>query len=100
MKKWIGQFALYGTLCATIPDAKDALVIQAKDFYNARTSSSVTVLEFVKLAVRNAVLNEQALDKQATVAASATATTGSYQSGVNAAQQQLQTDLNTIGTGW
>ena len=100
MKKWLGQVLLCGVLCATIPDEKNILVTEATDSYNTRTSSSLTVEEFVKVAVRNAVLNEYALGQQVKVAASATVTAKTYQSTINAAQEKLQADIGAIGIGW
>lgn len=47
-----------------VPDAKDALVVQAKDLYNARTGQTLTVKQYLMAVIKTAIANELAQDQQ------------------------------------
>lgn len=47
-----------GTQCATINDAKDALVVAARNSYNSRTGQSLTTGEYLREIIRSAVVGE------------------------------------------
>lgn len=50
--------AYAGSLTITVPDSKDAVVVAAKDAYNARTGQSLSVAAWVKAVVKDAVVAE------------------------------------------
>lgn len=66
---WLGLLGLAGSLTITIPDAKDAKVAQARNLYNARTGQSLTIEQYVKEAVRRAVVGELVITQQETTQA-------------------------------
>jgi seryl-tRNA synthetase len=52
-----------GSITLTVPDEKDAIVIEARDLYNARTGQELTTKQFVMQALRRAITDEIAQKK-------------------------------------
>lgn len=53
-----------GSITLTVPDDKDAIVVQARDLYNVRTGQTLTTKQYVGALVRAGVAGELALDQQ------------------------------------
>lgn len=100
MKKWFIQAILYGSITITIPDVKDAIVVQATNYYNARTGQSLTVSQFVKEMARIGVMNEYALNAQALAQATITTSDAANKAAAAAAQATAQSVINAQSTGW
>lgn len=60
----LASLAGAGSLTLTVPDAKDAVIVQARDLYNARTGQSLTTRQFVAALVRHGIAAELALERQ------------------------------------
>lgn len=99
-KKWIAQAVLWGSITITIPDAKDAIVVQATNYYNARTGQSLTVQQFVKEMARIGVVNEYALNVQSVAQATITTSDAANKANAAAAQAAAQAVINAQATGW
>lgn len=100
MKKWFIQAILYGSITITIPDAKDAIVVQARDYYNTRNGTSLTTTAFVKEMARVGIVNEYALNAQTSAQATVTASDAANKAAAAAAQAAAQAVITTQGTGW
>lgn len=61
----IAGTALASSLTLTVPDAQDAIVVAARDAYNARTVQTLTTKQWALQVLRAAVIAELAQQKQA-----------------------------------
>lgn len=52
------------SITLAVPDAKDAVVVQAKDLYNARTGQTLTVKQYLMAVIKGAIAAELAQDQQ------------------------------------
>lgn len=89
LAKWI----LIGQITITIPDAKDQLVIDARNLYNIRTSQSLTTTQYIKEIARQAVVGELS---RAAVLNAISVNEAAKQAALNSEQTNATTNLN----GW
>lgn len=98
--KRLAPWILYGSLTITIPDAKDAIVIAAKDAYNTRTGSSLTVTQYVKEVLRRGVAGELTTQQQSFAQATVTTADNQCKADMVAVQAAVETFLATQLGGW
>lgn len=94
------KLALYGTLCVTIPDAKDAKVIAARDLFNARQGASLNTTQYVKHIVQTAVVGELLSARVAGLQATAQAGQDAAAHANATAAAGVDTNLATENAGW
>ncbi len=70
-KRWIALLLLLavgtahaGSITLTVPDAKDAVIVRARDLYNARTGQSLTTKQYIGALVRHGIAAELGLERQ------------------------------------
>lgn len=89
-----------GQITIAVPDAKDQAVIDARAAYNARTGESLTVIQWLKLVVRKAVVAELALKKEADSQPVIDAKQRAYQDEVEAQDQARAAAQQAADQGW
>lgn len=65
--------AFASSVTLTIPDAKDAVVVRARDLFNARTGQSLNTKQYLMAVIKAAIASELAQKQQADSEAAARA---------------------------
>lgn len=106
MTKWILVFLLFsssawaGSITVTIPDAKDAKVLAARDLYNTRTEQDLTVNQFVKELIRQGVVRELAIARREQAKVVYDAANAAKDSAIAQEAESVESDIQAEQTGW
>lgn len=100
MRKWLATWFLFGSLTITIPDAKDAFVLAARDSFNTRTGQSLTTVQYVKEVLKRSVVSELMLSQTQMAQATITASNATCEAQRLASEAALQSYFETNFAGW
>lgn len=98
--KRLFPWIVIGSLTITIPDAKDPFVVAAKDAYNTRTGSSLTLAQYVEEVLRRSAINELTTERQTSAQATITADDAACKAKAVESQQAVEDYFDAQLNDW